>query len=219
SLFSNETFYATRPVEQISYNLMRGSTAQGVDWPSTGTFVAPNSFVYKLRAATGFDRFDLPTDAQWEYACRAGTATVFNDGDPDATIASPHNITNPWLDSLGRYKYNGGYLNTGDAAIPPAGAGDWTTANGTARVGSYIPNAWGLYDMQGNVYEWVKDEHINPPPGGVDPVSDNPDGTNRIKRGGSWHRNAYQCSASERGADGASTVHYSFGMRVLLDLP
>ncbi|NLC82715.1 MAG: hypothetical protein GX748_16185, partial [Lentisphaerae bacterium] len=42
SLFSNETFYATRPVEQISYNLMRGSTAQGVDWPSTGTFVAPN---------------------------------------------------------------------------------------------------------------------------------------------------------------------------------
>ena len=104
-----------RPVVDVSYNLLRGAIA-GAAWPSHSQ-VDPDSFLGILRAKTGC-LFDLPTEAQWEYACRAGTSTAFNDGQ-NTSIAKV------------------GYCGSSSLQI----------------VGSRKPNAWGIYDMHGNVAE------------------------------------------------------------------
>lgn len=120
-----------RPVENVAWTTIRGSC----NWPSS-TDVDSNSFMGRLRARTGLD-FDLPTEAQWEYACRAGTTSDYNNG----TNYGGNYRNDPNLNLLGRY-----YYNRSD------GKGGYTDAHTT--VGSYQPNAWGLYDMHGNVREW-----------------------------------------------------------------
>lgn len=93
-----------------------------------------NTFIGRLRTRTRLgNRLFLPTESQWEFACRAGTDADFNDG---GNLGAADEATNAHLDELGRYKGNG---------------------TGTTRVGSYKPNAWGLYDMHGNVSEWCAD--------------------------------------------------------------
>jgi formylglycine-generating enzyme required for sulfatase activity len=185
SYFTNATYYATRPVEQVSYCEIREDPANSddpaVSWP-INSMVNANSFMGKLRSKTGLGTFDLPTEAQWEYACRAGTDTALNSG---------KNLTNldscPNLSEVGRYKYNGGYLSSQGG----------TTDEGTAKVGSYLPNAWGLYDMHGNVFEWCLDWYgeylstVNNPTG-------TSSGTTRVRRGGAWYRSAYSCRSSFR---------------------
>lgn len=97
----------THPVESVSYKTIRG-TAQGATWPWTAD-VDPDTFLGRLRARTGLNGFDLPTDAQWEYACRAGTATAYSYGDSingdymwyDNNSGSVHHpvgtrLPNPW---------------------------------------------------------------------------------------------------------------------------
>lgn len=84
-----------------------------------------------LRAKTGLTTLDLPTEAQWKYACRAGTTSDYNNG--GATEAD--------LATLGRYSGN---QNDGRGGF----------SGGMTTVGSYAPNRWGLYDLHGNVYEW-----------------------------------------------------------------
>ena len=191
SFYANPTYYATRPVESISYNDIRGATndVPEVNWPGTGYTVSSNSFLGKLRASTGIDLFDLPTEGQWEYACRAGTTTLYNDGDPAANTIGDNAVSNVWLDVLGRYFHNGGDPYTLAQCEP---------TNGTALVGSYLPNAWGLYDMHGNVHEkcldWVETTFT----GGVDPVGpQNPPSTfGRIQRGGCVSDTAVNCRST-----------------------
>ncbi len=175
SYFSNASCYATRPVERVSYNDIRGSS-DGARWPSSSA-VDATSFLGKLRAKTGVDGFDLPTEAQWEYACRAGTTSTYNDGGD----------TEDDLKTLGRYRDNGGSGFSSSCG----------TANGTAAVGSYVPNAWGLYDMHGNVWEWCLDWRHGSLSYGTDPEGSS-SGSYRVERGGGWNGSASYCTSSGR---------------------
>lgn len=169
----NPSYYKgdMRPVECVSWNTIRGNS-DTYNWP-TVTTVDPNSFIGKLQAKTGMN-FDLPTEAQWEYACRAGTTSYYNNG------GSSDND----LKMLGRYDSN--------RSDGKGGYGEHTT------VGSYFPNAWGLYDMHGNVGEWCLDwfGDIN-----SDPATDwigASSGSGRVRRGGDWTYFSYFCRPSHR---------------------
>ena len=144
----------TRPVEKVSYDNIRG-TGAGSTWPTNATHeVLSTSFLGNLRARlNGSPKLDLPTEAQWEYACRAKQTTAWYTGYSPADTYYYSNPAN--LRTCARFIMNGGYVTN---AYPKAD--HYTslgTTNGTARVGSYLPNAYGLYDMLGNVQEWCLD--------------------------------------------------------------
>ncbi len=182
SYFKNESFRDARPVEQVSYNDIRGNNA-GSGWPANNAVDAA-SFLGRLRGKTGLD-FDLPTEAQWEYACRAGTTTALNSG---------KNLTSAWqkcpnMDEVGRYGFNSGSDEAnGDTSV------------GTAKVGSYKPNHWGLYDMHGNAREWCLDwwngsDYLGET--ATDPKG-NASGHFRACRGSSWQNVAANCRSASR---------------------
>jgi formylglycine-generating enzyme required for sulfatase activity len=141
--------------------------------------------------------FTLPTEAQWEYACRAGTTTALNNG---------KNLTSyyvcPNIEPLARYGYS-------EKAY-----------SGTQEVGLKEPNAWGFYDMHGNVWEWCRDywqrEDIS-----TEPVTDptGPDkGSERVMRGGSWWYPAASCRSASRFYAVPNRFEYGYflGFRVAL---
>lgn len=190
----------TRPVQGVSYDEVRGNTADGIDWPRTGYAVKPDSIAGLLRELTAFRaEFDLPTDAQWEYACRAGTTGDWNNGEVGKEYKDPETkrTRNTAYDKLGRYYGNGGESALQDDPLMKFGI---KTPYGTAEVGSYAPNAWGLYDFHGNVYEHCLDYNRSygeelEAYSGKDPVGPKGPGVNkegkpnsprRTMRGGSW---------------------------------
>lgn len=125
--------------------------------------------------------FRLPTEAQWEYACRAGTTTATAFGDK---------LSNQQA-NFQQKPYNGA------VAVPPL--------KQAAKVGSYSPNAWGLYDMHGNVWEYCRDWYHGQLPGGVDPDLSavqgvmNRDGTySRVRRGGAFVEEGWTCRSACR---------------------
>ncbi len=191
SWFTNETYYATRPVEKISWNMIRGD-ADTYDWPNVQG-VASDSFVGVLRQKTGLDALDLPAGAQWEYACRAGTTTDFNNG---KNLTAFDQCSN--MDDIGRYRYNGGYVD--GTSLPDQ---DCATNYGTVAVGSYMPNGSGLYDMHGNVLEWCLDSAF---------VS------HRMLRGGSWDFVARFCISSNQSSSDPSDAYNYFGFRLVRTL-
>ncbi len=136
-----------RPVENVSWNEVQ-------------------KFIKKLSEKEGI-QYRLPTEAEWEFACRAGTKTEYSWGD----------------------EFNGEYA--------------WYRENSggkTQPVGQKKSNAWGLYDMTGNVYEWCVDSYGDYSDGQlVDP--ENSGGTRRIGRGGSWNSSAEGCRSSNRGSN------------------
>ena len=137
-----------RPAEAVRWRGLRNNANNGsvenygYNWPHDPY---PGSFFDLLRTRTGLD-FDLPSEAQWEFACRAGMPNGFwNTG-----VA----VTNTTRDANmpGRYRFNGGLIGGSSAPAQTVG-----TTNGTNVCGSYAPNAWGLYDMHGNVAEMCLD--------------------------------------------------------------
>ena len=221
SYFNNAADRAMRPVEQVCYNEIRNAanstTANTAhDWPNDPN---PSSFLGKLRTKTGIDDFDLPSEAQWEFAARAGNGdTKWGDGSGILNADKDEN-----LDLLGRYERDGGKVQNGTSYANPAQSCGAT--NGTAIVGSYAPNAWGLYDMHGNVWEWCLDWYADDitAHGGkvnIDPATpantlSGASGTNRVIRGGSWNVAAGDCRPAYRSNRAPSNRYIYYGFRVL----
>ena len=159
-----------RPVEQVTYNDIRGSV-NGYQWPAHNQ-VDANSFMGRLRSKVNM-LFDLPTEAQWEYACRAGTSTSLNSGKNISDLSKCAEANEvAW--------YNG-------------------LVSGHMGVGLKMANAWGLYDMHGNVAELCLDwatENIGSA-SVVDPKGPT-SGSYRMVRGGSWYRDARYCRSGCR---------------------
>lgn len=176
SYCANSSCYMMRPVESVSYEMVRGSDL-GSKWPQNNG-VDENSFMGRIRKKTGLC-FDLPTSVQWEYACRAGTKTDFNNG---YNYADGRGIDGRgWEEISERY----------EPPMPGRGyMGDLT--EGTAAVGSYASNRWGLYDMHGNVCEWCLDWAGEDIGSNVNPAG-SATGEKRVSRGGSWMDREMNC--------------------------
>lgn len=224
SFFTNPEYADMRPVENSNYNKYRG----GAWCPSNKAEPASGTLVYALRQLTGGQPFDLPTECQWEYACRGGSDAEFYNGKsfvactPDRTtiIQAGEDAAKENLNLLARY---GGDLNATDA--------NCSTNEGTAIVGSYQPNDWGLYDTLGNVSEicldrvgydsqlrtWSTTEIL-------DPVSSEAQGPEVpsavVAKGGSWRDRWHGCRPAA-----VDTLVYNWnsykytGVRLALTLP
>ena len=147
------------PVEKVSWN----------EISEPGGFMEK---VNRFAAAGGF--FSLPTEAQWEYACRAGTATALN---------------------------NGENLTSKDYACPNVNEVAWydeNSGNRTHPVGLKKANAWGLHDMHGNVLEWCLDRFGHRTDGPLVDPRGAVSGAIRVLRGGSWNSRAFKCRAAYR---------------------
>ncbi|MEN6385484.1 MAG: formylglycine-generating enzyme family protein [Phycisphaerales bacterium] len=154
-------------------------------------------FLKKLSDKTGMT-FRLPTEAEWEYACRAGTTTAFNTG---TTIDS----------DFANY----------EASVAYADGITGKDIKRTVKVGSYAPNAFGLCDMHGNVWEWCsdfydKDYYKNTPT--VDPKGPQMDEGDKVIRGGAWNERPAKCRSADRNNRGPKANQPIIGFRVVMDI-
>ncbi|WP_176648526.1 SUMF1/EgtB/PvdO family nonheme iron enzyme [Duganella sp. SG902] len=138
--------------------------------------------------------YRLPTEAEWEYACRAGTRTAFSFGDTISTEQANYD---------GHYTYNGGQRGA--------------YVQGTTKVGAYQPNPWGLFDMHGNVWEWtqdvVHDNYVGAPVDGS-AWEEGGDPVRRVLRGGSWLYNPRYLRSAVRNGFSAVLANDIVGFRV-----
>ena len=164
-----------------------------VNWPDATEFC--KTLTKKEHAAGTLpvdQQYALPTEAQWEYACRAGTQTVFGTGNTltskDANFYGkiPYGITEP-----GEYR-----KKTTPVAIFPA-------------------NRWGLFDMHGNVYEWCADWYEDSPTPGKNPTGP-PEGDGRMIRGGAWDRQPTSCRSAYRYSRDPNRRAHNIGFRVVI---
>ncbi len=146
-------------------------------------------FIRKLNGMVSVGNFRLPTEAEWEYACRAGTTGPYA-GDLDAMGWYPDNSGNRHIDALGIW--NG--LEDERRSLEKLFDNDCRTH----LVGGKKPNAWGLYDMHGNVFEWCQDWYGDYPSGAVTDPAGPSGGSNRVLRGGTWCHGAKFCRSAYR---------------------
>jgi formylglycine-generating enzyme len=137
--------------------------------------------------------YTLPTEAQWEYACRAGTTTATAFGD---SLSSK------------QANFRGGY--------PYGGASKGPSLGKTTEVGTYPANAWGFHDMHGNVWEWCLDWYGDYPNGSAsDPVGQS-DGSDRVTRGGSWLNGGRDMRSALRVRFTPDIRYFNLGFRLSL---
>ena len=181
-----------------------------------------NAFCKWLSAKSGL-KASLPTEAQWEWACRAGTTTAMNYGPLDSDFSkhgnmgdiSLHNFSgNPYVQDWRKATFNNPQ-NIFDNWIPQATS---VNDNGflSSTVGQYEPNPWGLHDMHGNVGEWTASLY-KPYPYGDDDGRNDPAGTGRrVVRGGSWYDRPKLCTTTFRRAYRDYQKVYNVGFRVIV---
>ena len=178
SVFQNGDRY---PVEQVSWE-------EAMDFCRKVTEMERSAG----RLPAGYE-YMLPTEAHWEYACRAGTTTPYSFGSA----------------------LNGDKANC-DGNYPYGGIGKGRYLQRTSEVGSYAPNAWGLYDMHGNVWEWCRDWFGDYPSGSATDPTGPSSGSGRVLRGGSWSFSAGCCRSAYRDCSDPADRYYNIGFRVAL---
>lgn len=181
-----------------SYDAARGTSST---WPKDGHQVDGSSLIGRLRALTGLE-IDLPTEAQWEYACRAGSQVILS-------------FEYEWnMDDGHPGQFHGDSWNVGANAYPYA----WfsgSSGNVSHEVGMLKPNKWGLYDMHGNVAEWCLDWYAvktaNPEYDPEGPLV----GTKRILRGGYYNDSCTPGLSGARANDVPSYSSARYGYRLV----
>jgi formylglycine-generating enzyme required for sulfatase activity len=169
------------PVEQVSWNDIQ-------------------TFVTNMNQR-GEGTYRLPTEAEWEYAARAGSATAFANGGITNTGSSP---VDPNLNLIGWY-----WGNSTVTYSPNFGG------QGTHPVQGKQANAWGLFDMSGNVWEWVQDLYGAYPTGAVADPTGPSTGSSRVLRGGSWYDPAQKCRSASRNSASPGYVNNLNGFRLV----
>jgi formylglycine-generating enzyme required for sulfatase activity len=152
--------------------------------------------------------YRLPTEAEWEYACRAGTRTRYSSGDDPESLLSAANVFD--ADTAVNWPKWKPFALVGDDGY-----------EFTAPVASFAPNAFGLYDMHGNAWEWVADWHSDDyyAHSPVDDPQGPPIGDVRVRRGGSWHTWAFYARSAFRNWNSPETRYTLLGMRLLREVP
>jgi len=135
--------------------------------------------------------YRLPSEAEWEYACRAGTTTPFNTGNCLSTDDANYNGNYPYKNCpKGKYRKR------------------------TTPVKKFTPNAWGLYDMHGNVWEWCQDDYDDYPSTSVVDPTGSTTGSFRVSRGGSWNFIASYCRSANRNRFKPEIRYYYMSFRL-----
>jgi formylglycine-generating enzyme required for sulfatase activity len=184
-------YLAAHPVTQARWQAVMKSNPSpfaGADLPVQGvSWDDCQQFCLRLAEQEG-GTYRLPTEAEWEHACRAGSAAPFHFG---ASL------------DLDQANFDG-----------RDGGG---TFRGTPTpVGAFLPSAWGLYDMHGNVYEWCADVHGDYPAGHVSDPAGPTQGDARVLRGGSWFSAAWYCRSAYRYWADPATRDGHIGFRIVL---
>jgi len=197
-ILTRSFYMQTTTVTQMQWKAVIGSNpsyfqksggncpVEKVSWDDVQVFITE---LNKKREGT----YRLPTEAEWEYAARAGSTTAYANGNIEETECG----LDPNLDAMGWYSGNAGH--------------------GTHPVAQKQPNAWGLYDMHGNVWEWCQDWFDRKYPAGTvtdptGPVS----GAFRVKRGGAWSRPADYCRSAIRRWSWPGAQSYLLGFRLVM---
>jgi formylglycine-generating enzyme required for sulfatase activity len=187
---SKPFYMGVTEVTQAQYEAVMGtnpSEFKGLTNPvDSVTWEGAVEFCRKLSEKTG-KAVRLPTEAEWEYACRAGSKMRFSFGDSDSVLRD--------------YAWYGS--NSGRKTYP---------------VGQKKPNAWGLYDMYGNVWEWCADWYGDYPKGAVTDPQGTASGSQRVLRGGSWGDGPDGCRAAGRRGNIPGIRSYFCGFRVVVSV-
>ena len=193
-------FMSKYPITQEQYQTIMGenpSNFKGKNRPvETVTWYNAIEFCKKLSKKTG-KIYRLPSESQWEYACRAGTTTPFYFGET---------ITTDLVNFNGNHNYGN--------------APEGTHRKQTTDVGSFPPNAFGLYDMHGNVWEWCQDVwHDNYDGAPTDGSAWETEADDRLLRGGCWYDDSRDCRSAWRMNNYVDSISNYWGFRVILSSP
>ncbi len=197
------------PVTQDQWQLIMGtnpSNFRGVNRPvDTVSWNEASEFCQVLSQKTGRN-YRLPTESEWEYACRAGTTTPFYFGETITTELANYRGTDIISESG---------INSGQYALGPKG----NYRQQTTEIGKFSPNSFGLYDLHGNVLEWCQDiwqdSYENAPADGTAWIEENNQQSYRIVRGGSWVNIPKVCRSGSRGKYLPEYKNSAFGLRVV----
>lgn len=171
------------------------SPAVFVSWTDVRLFINKLNRLFEDKTSQKDKEFRLPTEAEWEYACRAGTTTPFHTGGLISTTQANYD---------GRGTYGSGQKGV--------------YRRKTSPVGSFGPNRWGLYDMHGNVFEWCQNFYSLYPDGSVTDPAGPLTGEERVLRGGDWNNPPANCRSGHRYKKLPYSRNTGVGFRVVLDL-